>query len=73
MNKKFIIAVIDRFENDSVVLEADEGKYVLTIPFHLLPDNSKEGDFLKITIEIDEQGREKQEREIKKLRKKLET
>ena len=50
-----ITAVIDRFEEDKVVLLlADETKQTV-FPRACLPPKTKEGDYLAVTIEIDEE------------------
>ncbi len=50
-----ITAVVDRFEGDkAVLLLADETKQVV-FPRVCLPSETKEGDYLTVTIEIDEE------------------
>ncbi|MBN1898136.1 MAG: DUF3006 domain-containing protein [Spirochaetes bacterium] len=63
-------AVIDRCEGKIAVLEV-EGKFFMEIPKKFLPKGSKDGDYLKIEIEIDVAARKKQISRIKKLQEKL--
>lgn len=44
--------IIDRFEGEFAIVETDKGDFV-NLPKILLPD-SKEGDVIDITINIDE-------------------
>jgi hypothetical protein len=47
-------AVIDRIEGDlAVVLLGEKGEFKFNIPLSYLPEGSKEGDVLKISIERD--------------------
>jgi hypothetical protein len=47
-------AVIDRIEGDlAVVLLGQRGEFKFNIPLSFLPEGSKEGDALKISIERD--------------------
>ena len=43
--------IIDRFEGDFAVVEADDT--FINIPSAELPDNAKEGDVLRLVIDID--------------------
>lgn len=47
-------AVIDRFEEDKAVLLADGERKTVVLPKICLPQEAREGDYLTITIEIDE-------------------
>ena len=44
--------VIDRFENDVAVLES-EGGDSYTLSLGLLPEGAREGDWLRISLELD--------------------
>lgn len=54
--------IIDRFEGDFAVVEAENGRFY-NIPKSLLPENAKEGCVIK--IEIDKKATEKRKNEIK--------
>jgi type II secretory pathway predicted ATPase ExeA len=48
-------ATIDRIEDKlAVLLIGDDGSIKLNVPFILLPEGSKEGDILDISIKMDE-------------------
>ena len=49
-----ISAVIDRFEEDKVVLLVGEDEQKVVFPKNLLDENLKEGDYLSIDIKYDE-------------------
>lgn len=68
MEKHFTF-IIDRFEEDWAVLEYDDETY--NFPRALLPDNAKEGDVLKISLEIDQEETEKRKEAIRKLEDEL--
>ncbi|GAW92763.1 DUF3006 domain-containing protein [Calderihabitans maritimus] len=57
--------VIDRFEGDMAVIEYN-GK-TFDLPRSLLPEEAKEGDVLKMSIEIDKEETEKRRKKIEKL------
>ena len=44
--------IIDRFEGDYAVVETDKG--MINIPRSDLPTNAKEGDTLRIIIDVDD-------------------
>ena len=46
-----VIIIVDRFEGDLAVVEYEGG--IFTLPRALLPGEAKEGDVLRITIEVD--------------------
>lgn len=68
MGKHFTF-IIDRFEEDWAVLEYDDETY--NVPRALLPDNAKEGDVLRISLEIDQEETEKRREAIRKLEDEL--
>ena len=62
-----IIAVVDRFEGDkAILLLADETKQT-AFPRACLPSETKEGDYLTIAIEIDEERTEQAQAEADSL------
>ncbi len=64
-------AVIDRFEGDyAVVLFGDE-EIKVGIPKKLLPDDAREGSWLKVSFELDQEGTQKQKEKIQDLLDKL--
>ena len=66
-----VTAVVDRFEgNKAVLLLADETKQS-AFPRVCLPPETKEGDYLSIVIEIDEERTRQAEAEVKALLAKL--
>ncbi|WP_415948388.1 DUF3006 domain-containing protein [Megamonas funiformis] len=66
-----ISAVIDRFEEDKVVLLVGEDEQKVVFPKNLLDENLKEGDYLSIDIKYDEVATKKAVAEIKDLLKSL--
>ncbi len=57
--------VIDRFEGEWAVVEYNKSTF--NIPRALLPEETKEGDVLKLTIEIGRQATEKSNKKINGL------
>ena len=66
-----ISAVIDRFEEDKVVLLVGEDEQKVVFPKNLLDENFKEGDYLSIDIKYDEVATKKAVAEIEDLLKSL--
>ena len=66
-----ISAVIDRFEEDKVVLLVGEDEQKVVFPKNLLDENLKEGDDLSIDIKYDEVATKKAVAEIEDLLKSL--
>lgn len=66
-----ISAVIDRFEEDKVVLLVGEDEQKVVFPKNLLDENLKEGDYLSIDIKYDEVATKKAVAEIEALLKSL--
>ena len=66
-----ISAVIDRFEEDKVVLLVGEDEQKVVFPKNLLDENLKEGDYLSIDIIYDEVATKKAVAEIEDLLKSL--
>ena len=64
-----ISAVIDRFEEDKVVLLVGEDEQKVGFPKNLLDENLKEGDYLSIDIKYDEVATKKAVAEIEDLLK----
>lgn len=66
-----ISAVIDRFEEEKVVLLVGEDEQKVVFPKNLLDENLKEGDYLSIDIKYDEVATKKAVAEIEDLLKSL--
>ena len=66
-----ISAVIDRFEEDKVVLLVGEDEQKVVFPKNLLDETLKEGDYLSIDIKYDEVATKKAVAEIEDLLKSL--
>ena len=66
-----ISAVIDRFEEDKVVLLVGEDEQKVVFPKNLLDENLKEGYYLSIDIKYDEVATKKAVAEIEDLLKSL--
>ena len=66
-----ISAVIDRFEEDKVVLLVGEDEQKVVFPKNLLDENLKEGDYLSIDIKYDKVATKKAVAEIEDLLKSL--
>ena len=66
-----ISAVIDRFEEDKVVLLVGEDEQKVVFPKNLLDENLKEGDYLSIDIKYDQVATKKAVAEIEDLLKSL--
>ena len=66
-----ISAVIDRFEEDKVVLLVGEDEQKVVFHKNLLDENLKEGDYLSIDIKYDEVATKKAVAEIEDLLKSL--
>jgi hypothetical protein len=64
-------AVIDRFEGNVAVLLVGDNEVKVDLPKALLPKGSKEGSWLKLTIELDQAGTAKQEEKIQGMLDKL--
>ncbi len=45
--------IIDRFEGDFAIVELED-KSTIGMPLKLVPEGGKEGDVLKITIDVEE-------------------
>lgn len=64
-------AVIDRFEGDYAVVLFGDKEVKVDIPIKLLPREAREGSWLNITVEVDQEGTRKQEEKVKGLLDKL--
>ena len=64
-------AVVDRFEGDYAILLFGEKEIKVDFPKELLPKEVKVGNWLKITLTIDEKETAQQEKKISKLLDKL--
>ena len=63
-------ATIDRIENNQVILELPDSRYI-ACDRALFPADISDGDILNISITIENSARQKREQEIKSLQKKL--
>lgn len=64
-------AVIDRIEGNVAVLLVGDEEIKVDFPAKLLPKGSKEGSWLRITIEIDQAGTAKQTEKVEGMLNKL--
>lgn len=64
-------AVIDRFEGEFAVVLFGEEEIKAEIPRKLLPAGAREGSWLKVNFELDQEGTKKQEEKIRGLLEKL--
>lgn len=63
------MSIIDRFEGDLAVIEFEDKTF--TLPRALLPKEAKEGDVLKMTIEVDHSATADRRRRIAEKEDKL--
>lgn len=66
-----ISAVIDRFEENKVVLLAGDEEIKINFPRALLDKNLKEGDYITIDIKYDAEATQKAKDEVAALLKSL--
>jgi hypothetical protein len=64
-------AVVDRFENGYAVLLLGEEEIELVVAREFLPQEAREGSWLKVRFEVDWEETKKQEAKVKGLLKKL--
>jgi len=65
-------ATIDRIEGKmAVLLMGEDGKAKVNMPLSLLPEGSKEGDILSISIELDPEATEKAKERVAGMMEKL--
>ncbi len=64
-------AVIDRFEGEFAVILFGEKEIKANFPRQLLPSGAKEGTWLKIDLELDQDATKQQEEKIRGLLDKL--
>ncbi|MEG6586824.1 DUF3006 domain-containing protein [Dendrosporobacter sp. 1207_IL3150] len=64
-------AVIDRFEQKKAVLLVGEEEVIVSWPKSFLPEKAKEGDFIKINIDIDVEATAEAKKEAEDLLKDL--
>jgi hypothetical protein len=62
-----IIAVLDRFEDDQAVLLLGAESKVVRWPRELLPEGSREGEMLSVSLEQDKLANELARREVEEL------
>ncbi len=58
-NKKTIMAVVDRFEDEKAVLLIGENERQVVFPTADLPEGLSEGDYLRMDISYDENATKK--------------
>lgn len=63
--------IIDRLEGEYAVVLVGSDEVKLELPKILLPEGSREGDWLEVIIELDPGGTKKQEEKITGLLDKL--
>lgn len=64
-------AVIDRFEGEYAVLLIEQEEVQMDFPKKLLPEDIKEGDILRINIELDPDETSAQEKRVGNILEKL--
>ena len=57
--------IVDRLEGDWAVVEGE--KQTFNLPRKLLPGEVREGDVIRITVEIDHEATRSRERKVKQL------
>ena len=68
----FIKLIIDRFEEEWVILETqDNNPITFNFPRHLLPKEVEEGTILIIDINIDQEETKKRRKKVKRLLEKM--
>jgi hypothetical protein len=60
-------AVIDRLEGDLAVVLCGEKEIKIDVPRVLLPENAGEGDWIKISFELDPEETEKRRERVQGL------
>lgn len=66
----YMQAIVDRIEGKIAILEI-EGEILIELPKKFLPKGTREGNILKMTLEIDKIKEKKQRDKVKKLQEKL--
>ena len=61
--------IVDRFEGDLAIVEY--GGTIFSLPRSLLPEETKEGDILRLSIEIDHSATTDRRVKVKSLEDKL--
>lgn len=64
-------AVVDRFEGEYAVLLFGDNEIKVNFPKELLPEGTREGSWLKVNFELNQERTIKQEEKISKLLNKL--
>lgn len=62
--------VLDRFEGSFAVIELSDGS-TFNLPRELLPSSAKEGDVLRINVEVDETATAARRKRIESLAEEL--
>jgi hypothetical protein len=65
-------AVVDRFENGYAVVLLGDEEIELAVARELLPQEVREGSWLRVRFELDPEETKKQEARVRELLKKLE-
>ena len=65
--KKTFEVMLDRIEEDMAIVILPGEKDSISCPANLLPENAKESDVIKITIEVDEERTKQVKEETKQL------
>ncbi len=64
-------AVIDRIVDGVAVMLLGEDEHKVEIPVALLPEGAREGSWLKVSLELDQEGEMQQREKISNLLEKL--
>lgn len=64
-------AVVDRIADGVAVMLLGEDEHRVEIPAVLLPEGTREGSWLTVSLELDEEGEKQQRERISKLLEKL--
>jgi hypothetical protein len=66
LNKYSLTGVLDRIEEDKAIIRLDDGQEILW-PKSKLPEESKEGEVIKIKLSTNRNDTEEREKIVKKL------
>jgi len=64
-------AVVDRFEGEYAILLFGDDEVKVDFPKKFLPEGTREGSWLKVVFELDQEGTKKQKEKIAGLIEKL--
>ncbi len=71
MSTDKLIAIVDRIEEKSAVLELVESRFLFNFPLELLPENTHEGAALELSFELRPDIEEERRKKIRNLQDKL--